>query len=53
MIDTMEAGIHQKLKFLYLADIFEKETDWAAEVGSISESNPDLAMIRAMSCRLS
>lgn len=29
-------------------DIFEKETDWAAEVGSISESNPDLAMIRAM-----
>lgn len=28
--------------------IFEKETDWAAEVGAISESNPDLEAVKAL-----
>lgn len=28
--------------------IFEKETDWAAAVGSISESNPDLEAVKAL-----
>ena len=28
--------------------IFERDTDWAAEIGSVSEKNPDLAEIRAL-----
>lgn len=28
--------------------IFEKDTDWAAEIGNVSEKNPDLAEIRAL-----
>lgn len=28
--------------------IFEKETDWASAVGSISESNPDLEAVKAL-----
>lgn len=30
------------------ADIFERETDWAAQAGEIREENPDLDVIRAM-----
>lgn len=30
------------------ADIFERETDWAAQIGAISEKNPDLEEIKAM-----
>lgn len=29
-------------------DIFERDTDWAAEIGSVSEKNPDLAEIKAL-----
>ena len=29
-------------------DIFERETDWAAQIGSISEKNPDLEAIKAL-----
>ena len=28
--------------------IFERDTDWAAEIGSVSEKNPDLAEIKAL-----
>lgn len=28
--------------------IFERDTDWAAEIGNVSEKNPDLAEIRAL-----
>lgn len=28
--------------------IFEKETDWAAQVGAIGEENPDLEVVRAL-----
>ncbi len=28
--------------------IFEKDTDWAAQIGSVSEQNPDLEAIKAM-----
>lgn len=29
-------------------DIFERDTDWAAEIGSVGEKNPDLTVIKAM-----
>lgn len=29
-------------------DIFERDTDWAAEIGSVGEKNPDLTAIKAM-----
>lgn len=29
-------------------DIFERETDWAAQVGAVSEKNPDLEEIKAL-----
>ena len=29
-------------------DIFERETDWAAQIGSISEKNPDLEAVKAL-----
>lgn len=31
-----------------IRDIFERDTDWAAEIGSVGEENPDLTAIRAM-----
>lgn len=31
-----------------VSDLFEREKDWAAEVGTVSEKNPDLAEIRAL-----
>lgn len=31
-----------------IQDIFERDTDWAAEIGSVGEENPDLTAIRAM-----
>jgi len=30
------------------ADIFERETDWAATIGAVSEQNPDLEAIKAL-----
>lgn len=30
------------------ADIFERQTDWAAEIGAVSETNPNLEEIRGM-----
>ncbi len=29
-------------------DIFERDTDWAAQIGRISETNPDLQAVKAM-----
>lgn len=29
-------------------DIFEKDTDWAADIGGIRESNPDITQIKAL-----
>lgn len=31
-----------------IRDIFERDTDWAAEIGSVGEENPDLTAIKAM-----
>ena len=31
-----------------IRDIFERDTDWAAEIGSVGEENPDLTVIKAM-----
>lgn len=31
-----------------IQDIFERDTDWAAEIGSVGEENPDLTAIKAM-----
>lgn len=31
-----------------MRDIFERDTDWAAEIGSVGEKNPDLTAIKAM-----
>lgn len=31
-----------------IRDIFERDTDWAAEIGSVGEKNPDLTAIKAM-----
>lgn len=31
-----------------IQDIFERDVDWAAEIGSVGEEKPDLAAIRAM-----
>lgn len=31
-----------------IEDIFERETDWAAQTGRISEKNPDLEAIKAL-----
>lgn len=31
-----------------LEDIFERDTDWAAQIGAVSEKNPDLEEIKAL-----
>lgn len=31
-----------------IQNIFERDTDWAAEIGSVGEENPDLTAIKAM-----
>ena len=31
-----------------ITDIFEKEVDWAAEIGAVSEKSPDLETVKAM-----
>ncbi len=31
-----------------IGDLFEKDTDWAAQIGAVSEKNPDLEAIKAM-----